>query len=438
MGTSFADGGRRLARWTSAADRYSRVAQRNVCPPSKAVNGPAAARRRRHAVRHNFGEVVAKTARWSVRRRACHAATTGDRKGYGWRRPRRSSPGRYGGTGGSCGSPARWRSSSGLLFGVPWWTLIVAGAQWPTPVVIAGTVVFVGALVALPVLMVLGHGRRHLDWAAATGDTVLGVIWVLFAWAVLGNVLDLALLAGGVADPARSRIVAGSVAAVVAVLVPWGVVEAMRVPRIKRVDVVVPRLGPGLDGTTGGPDHRHALRPDQPGEVVSRRGRRGQPARRGHRLPHRRHRRRDGGPAARAGRPAGSGPGEAGPGVRNRQPRVLRRGRGLAGPHAPARLGAAAQPAHRRGARRRPAGGGRSRRPYGRVVRPTGAPGRPRGRARRRGPRPAGAAARPPAEADHRRGRRTASTCRSPVTPTAGRSGRSTTSCGSTSRWCAG
>ena len=77
----------------------------------------------------------------------------------------------------------------GLLFGVPWWTLVVAGAQWPTPVVVAGTVVFVGALAALPVLMVLGHGRRHLDWAAATGDTMLGVIWVLFAWAVLGNVL---------------------------------------------------------------------------------------------------------------------------------------------------------------------------------------------------------------------------------------------------------
>ena len=136
----------------------------------------------------------------------------------------------------------------GLLFGVPWWTLVIAGARWPAPVVIVGTVLFVGALIALPVLMVLGHGHRRLDWAAATGDTILGVIWVLFAWAVLGNVLDLGLLAGGVDDPLRSRIVAGTVAAVAAVLVPWGVVEAMRVPRIKRVEVAVPRLGPGLDG----------------------------------------------------------------------------------------------------------------------------------------------------------------------------------------------
>jgi predicted MPP superfamily phosphohydrolase len=136
----------------------------------------------------------------------------------------------------------------GLLFGVPWWTLVVAGARWPGPIVATGTVLFLAALIALPVLMVFGHGPRHLDWAAATGDTLLGVIWVLFAWAVLGNLLDLALLVGGVADPTRSRIVAGAVAAVAVVLIPWGAVEAMRVPRVKRVDVVVPRLGPGLDG----------------------------------------------------------------------------------------------------------------------------------------------------------------------------------------------
>ena len=53
---------------------------------------------------------------------------------------------------------------------------------------------------------------------AATGDTILGVIWVLFVWALLGNVLRLALAAGGVANPARSRIVA---AAIVAVLGHW-------------------------------------------------------------------------------------------------------------------------------------------------------------------------------------------------------------------------
>jgi len=135
-----------------------------------------------------------------------------------------------------------------LLFGVPWWTLVVAGARWPAAVVVAGTAVFAAAMAAFPVLMVLGHGRRHRDWAAVAGDTTLGVIWVLFAWAVLGNVLRLGLAVGGVADPVRSRIVAGAVAAVSLVLVLWGYVEAMRVPRVKRVAVTIPRLGTGLDG----------------------------------------------------------------------------------------------------------------------------------------------------------------------------------------------
>ncbi len=135
-----------------------------------------------------------------------------------------------------------------LLFGVPWWTLVLADARWPAAAVAAGTVVFLGALVAMPVLMYLGHGRRHQDWAARTGDTILGVVWVLFVWALLGNVLRLALAIAGVADPLRSRIVAVAIAAVSLVLVLWGYVEAMRVPRVRRVDVTVARLGAGLDG----------------------------------------------------------------------------------------------------------------------------------------------------------------------------------------------
>jgi len=135
-----------------------------------------------------------------------------------------------------------------LLFGVPWWSLVVAGTRWPAAVVVAGTVVFAGALVSFPVLMYLGHGPRHRDWAARTGDTVLGVIWVMFVWAVLGNVLRLGLVAGGVADPLRSRLVAVAIAAVSLVLLVWGYAEAMRVPRIRRVDVTIPRLGAALDG----------------------------------------------------------------------------------------------------------------------------------------------------------------------------------------------
>jgi predicted MPP superfamily phosphohydrolase len=135
-----------------------------------------------------------------------------------------------------------------LLFGVPWWTLIWSGNRWPTGVFAAGTAVFVAATAAFPVLMFAGHGRRHRDAAARTADTMLGVVWVLFVWSILGAVLSLVLTVAGVADPARSRTVTVAVALVATVLLLWGYAEAMRVSRVRRVEVTVPRLGAGLDG----------------------------------------------------------------------------------------------------------------------------------------------------------------------------------------------
>jgi uncharacterized protein len=129
-----------------------------------------------------------------------------------------------------------------LLFGVPWWTLVLA-PRWPAAATAAGTLVFLAALLAFPVCMVVGHGRGS-DRASRIGDTILGVVWVAFAWSILGAVLRLALL--GVQDSAR--IVAAVVGVVVVALLAWGHYEAMRVPRIRRVDVLVPRLGRGLDG----------------------------------------------------------------------------------------------------------------------------------------------------------------------------------------------
>jgi len=135
-----------------------------------------------------------------------------------------------------------------LLFGVPWWTLFAPSASWPTAVFVVGTLLFVAAFAAMPLLMVFGHGRRHLDWAATTGDTLLGAAWVMFVWSLLGQLLRLVLLTAGVADPVRSRLVAGAVLCAVVVLLAWGYAEAMRVPRVKKVEVAIARLGPGLDG----------------------------------------------------------------------------------------------------------------------------------------------------------------------------------------------
>ena len=135
-----------------------------------------------------------------------------------------------------------------ILLGLPWWTLLAAGTAWPTAVLVAGSVVFAAIFVGLPVMMMLGHGRRHRDWAAVTGDVLLGSVWVLFVWSALGQLLRLALAVAGVEDPTRSRVVAGTVPAVTVILLAWGHFEAMRVPRTRNVDVRIARLGAGLDG----------------------------------------------------------------------------------------------------------------------------------------------------------------------------------------------
>ncbi len=134
---------------------------------------------------------------------------------------------------------------AGLLFGVPWWTLIGA-PDWPAPVEVLGGLIFGGAAIAMPVMMFYGHGRRR-DWAARIGDTTLGVIWVFFTWSVIGSISKLVLNLAGVENAARG--VALAVVTVASGLVVWGYVEAMRVPRVKRVDITLPRLGRGLDGT---------------------------------------------------------------------------------------------------------------------------------------------------------------------------------------------
>ncbi len=135
-----------------------------------------------------------------------------------------------------------------LLLAVPWWTLLSAGTQWPSAVIVAGTAVFAAAFFGIPVLMTVGHGRQHRDWAAVAGDALLGGIWVLFVWSVLAQLLRPALVVLEVDEPYRSRVVAAAVVAVVVALLAWGFAEAMRVPRIRRVDIEIPNLGEGLDG----------------------------------------------------------------------------------------------------------------------------------------------------------------------------------------------
>ncbi|MEU8525782.1 metallophosphoesterase [Streptomyces sp. NPDC048629] len=138
-----------------------------------------------------------------------------------------------------------------LLWAVPCWVLLHTGQHWPLSVTLTGTALFVLGLVGMPLAMVRGHGRRQQDRAAIVGDTLLGGIWILFTWSVLlGVLLRLALALGGVGNGQdRARIVTWAVLGVVAVLLAWGYAEARRVPRVRRLEVELPRLGSGLDGT---------------------------------------------------------------------------------------------------------------------------------------------------------------------------------------------
>ncbi|GGY15670.1 metallophosphoesterase [Streptomyces xanthochromogenes] len=138
-----------------------------------------------------------------------------------------------------------------LLWTVPCWLLLHAGQHWPLPVTLAGTALFALGLVGMPLAMVRGHGRRQQDRAAIVGDTLLGGIWVLFTWSVvLGVLLRLALVLADVGDGEdRARIVTWAVLCTAAVLLAWGYAEARRVPRVRSLDVQLPRLGAGLDGT---------------------------------------------------------------------------------------------------------------------------------------------------------------------------------------------
>jgi uncharacterized protein len=135
-----------------------------------------------------------------------------------------------------------------LLFGVPAWTLLAPGAAWPPAATVTGALLLAAAFVALPLTMYVGHGRRHRDRAAVAGDVLLGAAWVLFVWSLLGQLLNLALVVSGVGDPLRSRLVAGFVVATAVVLLIWGFGQAMRIPRIRRVEVTIDGLGQGLDG----------------------------------------------------------------------------------------------------------------------------------------------------------------------------------------------
>ncbi|KOV85170.1 metallophosphoesterase [Nocardia sp. NRRL S-836] len=132
------------------------------------------------------------------------------------------------------------------LFWVPFEGLFAASAQWPDPVRPVAAVVFAAAAVSMIVLFT----RRNSDRAARVSHFLLGFVWIAFVWTLIADVLRLVLAVSGVDNPLRSRVVAVLLAVLIAAVTAYGVHEAMRVPRIKRQDVTIPRLDPAFDGLT--------------------------------------------------------------------------------------------------------------------------------------------------------------------------------------------
>ncbi|MET3805207.1 putative MPP superfamily phosphohydrolase [Nakamurella sp. UYEF19] len=134
-----------------------------------------------------------------------------------------------------------------LLHGLPWWRLVLA-PQWPTAATVAGTVLAVVALVGFPLAMFKGHGKAHHDGLAVLGDSWLGIIWQLFVWTIVGELLDLILAITGMHGPERNRWTAGVVLVWTALICGWGLWQARRIPPVRTVEIPMPRLGAGLDG----------------------------------------------------------------------------------------------------------------------------------------------------------------------------------------------
>ncbi|MFD4459532.1 metallophosphoesterase [Nocardia sp. NPDC058480] len=135
-----------------------------------------------------------------------------------------------------------------VMFVVPWWVLVAAPTGRSGTRFRVGTVVCVVGYLCLPVALFFGHGPPQFDPATIVGDVLLGVLWVVFVWSLIGSVVRGALRVAGVERIRASRGVALAVVAVSVVLIGYGVYEARRVPQVRTVDVAIPGLADGLDG----------------------------------------------------------------------------------------------------------------------------------------------------------------------------------------------
>ncbi|MFE1592957.1 metallophosphoesterase [Nocardia sp. NPDC058705] len=135
-----------------------------------------------------------------------------------------------------------------VMFAVPWWVLVAAPTGRSGRLYRVGTGMCVVGLLGVPVAMFFGHGPPQFDPAAIVGDMLLGVLWVVFVWSVIGAVVRGGLSIAGVKGVRASRGVALAVVVISVGLTGYGVYEARKVPQVRTVDIAIPCLDDRLDG----------------------------------------------------------------------------------------------------------------------------------------------------------------------------------------------
>ncbi|PRZ40720.1 hypothetical protein CLV47_11417 [Antricoccus suffuscus] len=137
---------------------------------------------------------------------------------------------------------------SAILHVMPLWIVVLAPI-WSTPVKVAGIVILCVGALAMPILMIFGHGQKR-DLPALIGDVWLGAVWQFFVWSVICEFVGFIAWAFGADHGARERYVALACVVIVAGLLAGGAITALGRVGIRHVTIRLDRLPQEFDGRT--------------------------------------------------------------------------------------------------------------------------------------------------------------------------------------------